>query len=318
MSLASTGVVTSKILCPGHLSACILRVMRQTPIMQTKFSTEKAWEDTPTVADKAVRKLLVLGDIHGEAHTLRRAIELAHNLGCDVVVQVGDFWLVDETAALFPYTRTDHMRVAYESPLPVVVVDGNHEVWPALENHLESLTAPHPHETGLPLHLGGSLWWAVRGSVWQWAGLAFGALGGAASPDREIPSVRSYRWAAETTTREDLDRLLHNAPDSGLDVLLTHDAPEGVDGLVSGLNFQMPRHLEEEAKGGQRLLREAVDATNPHTVFHGHWHQSLYSEIGARPTDVFSLAENGSIGSMAVVTLEPEWSVEIMSVHGYR
>ena len=102
--------------------------------------------------------------------------------------------------------------------------------------------------------------------------MRFGALGGSASPDRWMPRVASHRWEQETTTLEDLERLLGNAA-GGLDVLICHDAPERTTGLVGGLPWEMPPYLQHEADTVQALLQSAVDETGPAVVFHGHWHQ---------------------------------------------
>ena len=85
------------------------------------------------------------------------------------------------------------MLSAVRSAIPVVVVDGNHEVWPCLTAFLGRDDTAEARSAGRPLHLGGSLWWADRGSIWTWSGKRFGALGGTASPDRWLP--RSLRTA---------------------------------------------------------------------------------------------------------------------------
>ena len=99
---------------------------------------------------------------------------------------------------------------AVYSPIPVVVVDGNREVWPCLSEFRQRHDTAAAQTLGRPLHLGGSLWWADRDSVWIWGGARFGALGGAASPDRWMAQVAAYRWEEETTTERDLDRLVDN------------------------------------------------------------------------------------------------------------
>ena len=105
----------------------------------------------------------------------------------------------------------------------------------------------------------------VAGSVWQWGGRTFGALGGAVSPDRREPSVRHYRWPEEEITEEDLDRLAVNSDaefGGRLDVLFTHDAPAQVQGLTSGMG-RIPWETKKAADQGAFHLEWAVNYTQP-------------------------------------------------------
>ena len=259
-----------------------------------EFASDKTWDDAPEVTDDAVRDVLVIGDIHGSKTHLTNAVARAGDLGAKAVVQVGDFWLADRHWSRFSPLQAEFMWAAHDSPLPIVVVDGNHEIWPALGRYALSPAARDAQQTRRPLHLGGSLWWAWRGSTWRWDGRAFGALGGAVSPDKHLPEVRHYRWPEEATTEDDLERLLANADadfDGSLDVLFTHDAPTQVQGLqseMSGIPFDVLR----EAERGRRLLGEAVERTQPAYVLHGHWHQANRERIDER-TEVIGLAEDG-------------------------
>ena len=55
----------------------------------------RAWEVDPAVAERAVKRVLVLGDIHNSDGVLRAALRIAERERCDAVVSVGDFWLQD-------------------------------------------------------------------------------------------------------------------------------------------------------------------------------------------------------------------------------
>ena len=270
------------------------------------YRSEREWTDAPELADGTVRRIMVAGDIHGDPLSLRMALREAERRECDVLVQVGDFWLQDSSWAEFKADGALAMLTAKQSPIPVVVVDGNHEVWPTLVPLLESPEALAALEAGKPLHLGGSLWWALRGSVWRWSDLAFGALGGAVSPDKFIPSTSGYRWPEEAPTAKDCERLLANAPDEGLDVLLTHDAPAQVRGLRGGMAY-IPAEIEAEAHAARLMLADVVERTRPRAVFHGHWHERNREWI-SQDTEVFGLNHNLHRGFLAVAELHPEWS----------
>ena len=276
-----------------------------------RFAPERSWVGEPRLADGAVRRVVVMGDIHGSAQMLRLALRVATREDCDVVVSVGDFGLRDASSP-----RRDPLRVAPQpspvpeltlaavrAPIPIVVVDGNHEVWPCLRQFLQRPDVADERPAGRPLHLGGSLWWADRGSTWTWAGHRCGALGGAVSVDKNMPSVAGLRWPADEAPSDgDLARLCDNAPD-GLDVLFSHDAPSGVRGL-SGHNSAFPIEIIAEADDVRRLLRAAVDRTEPRLVFHGHWHQQNQDRIADRPSDVFGVANDGRPGYLAALSLE--------------
>ena len=95
-------------------------------------------------------------------------------------------------------------------------------------------------------------------------------------------------------------RLLDNAAD-GLDVLFCHDTPAGVRGLRSGLPWQIPDPIAAQADDVRRLLRTAVDRTEPGIVFHGHWHQRNHEHLDGTTSEVFGLAADGWPGCAAVL-----------------
>ena len=275
-----------------------------------RFGPERLWEETPAVSDGAVSRVLVLGDIHDNAAALSGALHRAALLGCDALVQVGDFWLQDAGwAGWDPQTRrsdpawAELLWLAVESPIPVVVLDGNHEAWPCLTEFAQRPDVIAARAASRPLHLGGSLWWADRGSTWTWGGIRCGALGGAVSPDKFIERLAPYRWPDhEAPSRDDLARLLANAPD-GLDVLFCHDAPAGVRGLRGMPDALIPTWILAECKDVQGLLQDAVEGTEPRLVFHGHWHERNHEHIRDGDTEVFGLDRDGRVGCFAVLNL---------------
>ena len=266
------------------------------------FRSERVWDEEIALGDAEVKRILLLGDIHNRRGVFEAALRAAQDENCDVLVQVGDFWLQDRYWRGYSPSEAGLMWAASQSPIPVVVVDGNHEAWPSLEAFQQREETKLARQRGLPLHLVGSLWWADRGSTWTWAGKRFGALGGSASPDRWMRRLAPYRWDQETTTRDDLERLLDNAPD-GLDVLVCHDAPEGASGLVGGLDYTMPHDLQAEADLVQALVRSAVDETRPALMFHGHWHQRNRTRLNTI-TEILGLAADGRPSCAAVLSID--------------
>ena len=278
-----------------------------------RWRPARAWAQDPAVADGAVQRVLVVGDIHNHAGVLEAALTIAERERCDAVVSVGDFWLQDCSWDTRIRTHTEGypslswaplMRLAMRAPVPVVVIDGNHEVWPCLAAYAQRPDVVEARAAGRPLHLGGTLWWADRGSTWTWGGRRCGALGGAVSPDKFIPRLAPYRWPdCEAPTRDDLRRLLANAPD-GLDVLFCHDAPTSVSGLKGLPEALIPSWILAECNEVRHLLQTAVEATEPHLVFHGHWHQTNHEHIRGGNTEVFGLDRDGRAGCIAIVDLD--------------
>ncbi len=262
-----------------------------------EFRCERVWDDVAAVSDAAVSKVMLLGDIHNNRGVLHAALQTAADEGCDVLVQVGDFWLQDRNWSGFAPESAGLMLSAVRSEMPVVVVDGNHEVWPCLAAFAGRDDTARARAAGRPLHLGGSLWWADRGSTWSWSHRQFGALGGTVSPDKWHPDTAPWRWTEEMVTRPDADRLIGNAA-GGLDVLISHDAPADVTGLVGGM--WMPPSVRADADAAQLLVQDAVDATGPALVFHGHWHQPNRCRL-RNGTEVIGLAADGHPQSAAVL-----------------
>lgn len=277
-----------------------------------RWRPTRAWEEDPAVADGAVQRVLVLGDIHNRDGVLRAALTAAERERCDAVVSVGDFWLQDCSWGTRPRThvegRPSHswaplMRLAMAAPVPIVVIDGNHEAWPCLAAYAQRSDVAEARAAGRPLHLGGTLWWADRGSTWTWSGRRCGALGGAVSPDKFITKLAPHRWPDhEAPSHHDLRRLLANAPE-GLEVLFCHDAPAAVAGLKGLPKTLIPDWILAECREVRSLLQDAVKRTRPQMVFHGHWHQSNHAHIGDGATEVFGLNRDGKAGSVAVLDL---------------
>ncbi|WP_419923368.1 hypothetical protein [Candidatus Poriferisodalis sp.] len=71
------------------------------------------------------------------------------------------------------------MWTAHDAPLPINVIDGNHEAWPEFGLYAQTAAATEAAKAlRRPLDLGGSIWWAWRGCVWRWA-VDFGEPDGA-------------------------------------------------------------------------------------------------------------------------------------------
>ena len=217
---------------------------------------------------------MVAGDTHGNLAWIATLAKLAARHGCAGIVQLGDFGFWPDLRKL--RSSNNRMRVLDERWLDAVadelarhsiwmrVLDGNHDAHPLVEDRYPA------GDDGIAPIRSGLLDWATRGARWSWCGVRFGALGGAVSIDQEhrLPGV-SW-WATEEITPDDLSRL----GDGPLDVLLTHDAPEGVNHPLVDLSSLGVHYLQVESlsRASRRLVEEARRATRPALHLHGHFH----------------------------------------------
>ena len=119
-------------------------------------------------------------------------------------------------------------------------------------------------------------------------------MGGAFSVDWRYRTPGRNWWPDETIDEADVDRL-GGAP---LDVLVTHDAPAGIDLPTS---WRLPPTDEARCLAQRELVRRALDATSPTLAVHGHWHHRHTTELGT--TQVVGLSCDGLDDSWAVLDL---------------
>lgn len=201
------------------------------------------------------------GDWHGSADFAEVVLDAAAQKGADIVLQVGDFGLNRDQAGDQFADRVDAR--CKELGVAVLWVDGNHDDHDVLEQI--------PRFRGLG-RIRDRLWHLPRGMRWQWGGLAWGALGGAASVDRPTRQARSAWWPQESLTQADVACWLQRGP---VDVVVTHDAPAGAD--VPGVSAAVGALLwgfeaMAASQANREKLADALVPTRPSLVVHGHFH----------------------------------------------
>jgi predicted phosphodiesterase len=247
-------------------------------------------------------RLLIAGDTHGNLDWMRTLSKLAARHGCDGVIQLGDFGFWPDQQEL----RVNDRLVINDRWLDALagtaefhkvwwrVIDGNHDAHPLARAAFPAA------ENGVRPIRDGVLDWADRGAVWEWCGVRFGALGGAVSIDQEWRTEGLSWWATEEITDSEVDRLIELAGPSGVDVLLTHDAPELPDG-ISPLANQMKHAACDRSL---KQVMRAVDAVDPKILLHGHYHRRYSSVFGTTRIEGLASDEQSSLHGQSWCILE--------------
>lgn len=216
-----------------------------------------------------VRRIALVGDLHGELHAARSAIARARRDRVDLVLQLGDF-------GFWPGPRGPSFAQVVDgllggSGLEMWFIDGNHE------HHDALLTLPID-DTGRRL-VGTHLWHLPRGHRWQMGGLTWVAIGGAASVDGHL-RLPGLDWfpEAEVIQDEECVAILAAPP---ADVVLSHDAPFGVPTLFTAYQQDRPAEARTSSwptaaliasDAHQRRLATLVERLRPRVLVHGHHH----------------------------------------------
>jgi hypothetical protein len=233
-------------------------------------------------------RILLAGDWHGNRAWAETCFEAAATEGCQAVLQLGDF-------GLWPGREDDWLdhvdQLAAGAGTRLVWIDGNHENHDALE-----LWRAKADEHGM-VAMRDHVQWASRGARWEWAGVRFGALGGAVSIDRFLRRPGVNWWAAEVPTQSDVDRL----GDAPLDVLVTHAAP--TTPALPYRRLPLPPSIIADSREVRALLDQAVSRTAPELVVHGHYHVRLHAVMEGRTIEGLAHDKSTPAEALAIMDL---------------
>jgi hypothetical protein len=176
-------------------------------------------------------------------------------------------------------------RHAMQAGIEFYWLDGNHENFDALEADVD-------FEATEPQQMMANLWYLPRGSTWTWDGCRFMALGGAYSIDKEYRTEGRSWWRQELLTQRQVYAAMERGP---VDVLLTHDAPEGVCPIVTPLYKG-----DDESKGNRLAVTVVMEAVKPRLLVHGHYHHRYSAKIGQTQVEGLDRDDQGP-GSWLVI-----------------
>ena len=247
--------------------------------------------------DVGAGTVLFAGDWHGDHRAAWDACRAAEVAGCAVVVQLGDFgvWSGRNGA----HYLDEVSKAAVRHGVTVCFIDGNHENFDLL------LAVDTDPATGLR-ELRERVMHIPRGSRWTWCGVRFAALGGATSLDRPGRVESVSWWPQEALTYSQARTFAEDGP---VDVLLTHDCPQGVSipGIDPLTSLRMWPETELRVAWAHReLLAQVCEQVSPLRLLHGHFHVRYDAQVTlwSRPTLVSGLADqDGGDGNRLVVNV---------------
>lgn len=231
-------------------------------------------------------RVVVAGDWDGNQRWAARVINYAADHRAGFVVQCGDFGYRGNRGWTDVYLS--HLdSVLARRGIELYWIDGNHE------NHPLLAQIPIDPETGRrPItdyisHLPRCYGWCWHGQTWL-------ALGGAHSVDRRWGQQGRDWWPEEELSAQDAARAIQGGP---ADVIVAHDCPAGV--AIPGLDRPSSWPAEDLAASEEHRhrIQSVVDATHPHTLFHGHFHRRYNGEYlspDGNRTHIIGLAEDAA------------------------
>lgn len=241
-----------------------------------------------------MKRIMLLGDTHGNTAEMLNSFSVAEDFGCDAIVQVGDFGFWPRQHDKF-IKRTSQR--AHATGIPVFWVDGNHEDFAEL----------HKFQGSRPDHMvrvRQNVMWIPRGHTWEWEGVKFLAMGGAASIDRARRTLGRSWFIEEMITDEDVEQA------KPADIVIAHDAP--INPLeLNGRGFI----IDEDSEFCRQQMRRVVSKAQPELLVHGHYHMHHDTDIIREGgyTRVVGLAPDNNRHNRALLTLEDgKWEFEMM------
>lgn len=244
-----------------------------------------------------MRRVMALGDSHGNTKFMVAALNIAHQENCDVVHVVGDFgiWTHVEAGVRFLDAVDEEAR---SLGILVTFTCGNHENY----DHLYAIPVDDDGWRRVRPHI----WHAPRGHIWRWENMNFLSMGGAHSINGPagahwwtqdigpldkgktvtVQDENGFRenvhipkgtdlgdwWPQETITDEEVQTAIQNMvewadglnPYQEIDVMFSHDAPTSVS---------LPVTSYPAAEKNRAKLQQVYEVAQPQLLVHGHYHQ---------------------------------------------
>lgn len=245
-------------------------------------------------------RIMLLGDTHGDSVFFSRAVAVAAGSKCSKIFQVGDFGYWPRSK--FGQDFLKSLSRLYDIwGIEIYWLDGNHEDHDVLNDKVKvAQDVPGKINDEGFINIARGVWYSPRGHRWEWDGVKFLSLGGAYSLNRRRLTKHESWFPQEVISEGDVEV----CGTEGVDVLLTHDAPDGVaeaDYLLT--NFSPFNHSLDSLANQQKVTR-VLRATRPSLLVHGHLHFRYVDTFEG--TTVLGLAHNHTSLSSAAWILDTE------------
>ncbi|MEC5149926.1 metallophosphoesterase [Cryobacterium sp. GrIS_2_6] len=203
-----------------------------------------------------VKRIGLVGDLHGDAHQLREVAEAMRARGLSVLVATGDFGFVDSRPMISNQAWAS--EILAENQLSLIFVDGNHD-------RLSDIYSSPVDATGYRW-VASNMAHLPRGFRMRVAGgRTLGALGGANSIDH--PKADPL----ESITPDDLVAL----GTERVDILIGHDAPTplpALDQLLATTDRYWTDEGRAYAAAGREMFTRGFRQVRPELYVGGHFH----------------------------------------------
>ena len=198
-------------------------------------------------------KLILAGDTHGSKMQIEYLCQVAIANDVDKIVQLGDYGI-----GFDPYWNNAVNKRAKAAEIDFYFLRGNHDAPSEIRKLVDvDLMEIQSMDT--------NLYYLPDGCKWDWDGCTFMSVGGAHSIDQQWRTEGISWWADEEPQRHQVERAIDQGD---VDVLLTHDAPEGcVDG-IGGPNDRFP-----DATASRLAISAVFNSCLPEYLYHGHYHR---------------------------------------------
>jgi predicted phosphodiesterase len=248
--------------------------------------------------------LCIAGDAHGRLDRMYSdilAFEVQLCLRFDAVLHVGDLGIWPDASCVDRATREHDgvgdfpawLAAKKQAPRSTYFIKGNHEDFEWLERQQSREILP-------------GLTYLPNGRILDIGGVIVGGIGGCFGPSNyDRPSQDLRGIARRHFTRDEVEAVCQQR---GIDILLLHDAPGGVE-FAKSHPFHGERRYTSNASG----LRTAVLKVKPQICFFGHHHVRLDADVdGVRCVGLNAISYPGSLVAMTIergagCTLIGEW-----------
>lgn len=209
-----------------------------------------------------MKRIGIAGDWHHNLPWAVESIKRFKDKDITTVYHVGDFGIYSHAKGQVYLDETN--MTCSSAGLKILITPGNHEDYTLINS--------------IPVGSDGIQWirpnlgLLPRGYRWEIDGRTFVSLGGAASIGFTSQTAGVDWWPEEQIT---MQNVLDISSDGTADVMITHEAPNGIENVRKAKSQSGGEWLEIElyyAYESQKNMTMAVEAVEPKVLFHGHYH----------------------------------------------